>query len=112
MAGSDGGWWLRFLSGRQTSLPPLLYSTEPAPNPNFVQSIADLTHQIYDKGIESSETLAELSRRNIGFVYVGQLQGRAGYGGPYPLEPATLLASSHFQPVYHQDRVWIFEIKP
>jgi hypothetical protein len=26
------------------------------------------------------------------------------------LQPQQLLADSHFHPVYHQDRVWVFEV--
>jgi hypothetical protein len=112
MAGSDGGWWLRFLSGRQTSLPPLLYGEEPGPDPNFAQSINDLTNLLYRVGINSPEMQAELARRGIDYIYVGQIQGRGGYGGPYPLEPVLLLTSQYYHPIYHQDRVWIFKANP
>ena len=112
MAGSDGGWWLRFLSGRQTNLPPLLYASEPAPYPAFGQWINDLTNLLYSQGINSPELQAELTRRGIGYIYVGQVQGRAGYGGPQPLEPETILTGQFYHPIYHQDRVWIFKANP
>ena len=112
MAGSDGGWWLRFLSGHQTSLPPLLYADEPGPDPAYVQSINDLTNLLYRFGINSPEMQAELAHRGIEYIYVGQVQGHAGYGGPQPLEPANLLTSQYFHSIYHQDRVWIFKVNP
>ncbi len=111
-AGSDGGWWLRYLSGRQSTLPPLLYGSENGPSPDFALSIKALTSLVNEKGVASSEMIAELTRRGINYVYIGQLQGRAGFGGPYPMEPSYLLASPNYQPVYHQDRVWVFKILP
>jgi hypothetical protein len=111
VAGSDGGWWLQFLSGRKTTLPPLLYASEPPPDAAYIPSVDGLTELIYSKGITAPETQAELANRGVHYIYVGQLQGRVGYGGPYPLDPVTLAANPLFNVVYHQDRVWIFEIK-
>jgi len=42
---------------------------------------------------------------------VGQRQGWVNYGGPYVLEPEQLLASPNYRLVYHQDRVWVFELQ-
>ena len=111
-AGSDGGWWLRYLSGRQSTLPPLLYGSEKGPTPDFAMSIKALSSLVLEKGITASDTMAELSRRAVNYVYIGQKQGRAGFGGPYPMEPSNFLASPLYQPIYHQDRVWIFKILP
>jgi hypothetical protein len=53
--------------------------------------------------------LAELRARGITHVYLGQRQG--GVNNPVPpLEPARLLGSPAFRLLYHQDRVWIFEL--
>lgn len=112
IAGSDGGWWLSYLSGRQTTLPPLVYGLESSPRPDFARSVNALTDLILDQDIHSAATMAELSRRGIGYIYIGQLQGRSGYGGPYPLEPAALLTDQHYAEIYHQDRVWVFKINP
>ncbi|MDD5467921.1 MAG: DUF6212 domain-containing protein [Anaerolineales bacterium] len=109
-AGSDGGWWLRYLSSRQTTLPPLLYSSETGPFPEYALSINALTSLIHEKGVTSSEMIAELARQGVNYVYVGQTQGRTGFGGPYPMEPSNFLASPNYQLVYHQDRVWVFKI--
>ena len=111
IAGSDGGWWLQFLSGRKTTLPPLLYVSEPPPDAQYIPSVNNLTGVIYNMGITAGETQTELAQRGIHFIYIGQKQGSAGYSGPYPIEPRVLAASSLFNVIYHQDRVWIFEIK-
>jgi hypothetical protein len=51
-----------------------------------------------------------LRERGVTHVYIGQRQGRLNYDGPGILEPRQLLASPHFRPVYHEDRVWVFEV--
>jgi hypothetical protein len=112
IVGSDGGWWLPLLARRQTTLPPLNYSSERGPRPDYVLWVNTLTTEIQNKGIEHPDVLALLRARGIAYVYSGQRQGRVNYGGPDILEPEQLLASPNFRLVYHQDRVWIFKIVP
>jgi hypothetical protein len=45
-------------------------------------------------------------------VYVGQRQGMVNDNTPTSLDPASLLNSDGFEPVYHQDRVWVFRLSP
>jgi len=111
IVGSDGGWWLPLLSQRQTTLPPLTYGSEGGPHPDYIQWINALTTEIQNKGIAHPDVLALLRARGITYVYIGQRQGRVNYGGPYVLDPKQLLASPNFRLVYHQDRVWVFEVQ-
>lgn len=110
IVGTDGGWWLPLLAQRQTTLPPLNYSSEQGPRPDYVQWINALTTEIQNKGIAHPDVLALLRERGVTHVYIGQRQGRVNYGGPYVLELQQLLANPNFRLVYHQDRVWVFEI--
>ena len=110
IAGSDGGWWLPLLARRQTTLPPLIYGSEQGPQPGYLFWVNALTSEIQTKGVTHPDVLALLRTRGVTHVYIGQRQGRVNYGGPYVLEPEQLLASSNFRLVYHQDRVWVFEI--
>jgi hypothetical protein len=112
IVGSDGGWWLPLLAQRQTTLPPLTYSSERGPRPDYVGWINALAGEIQNKGIAHPNVLAFLRARGITYVYIGQRQGRVNYGGPYVLEPEQLLASPNFRLVYRQDRVWIFKTVP
>jgi hypothetical protein len=109
VAGSDGGWWLPLLAGHKTNLPPITYGFESDPWPGYKDWVHSLTAAVLDKGIDDPQVLSMLAERGIQYVYVGQLQGSVNYPGPYPLAPDILLASQHFQPVYHQDRVWVFK---
>lgn len=110
IVGSDGGWWLPLLAGRANTVPPLNYGTEQGPFPNYREWMNELTAQIQEKGIDHPETVAELRRRSIGYVYIGQQQGRVNYQGPGVLDPEVLLNSRPYRLVYHQDRVWVFEV--
>jgi hypothetical protein len=114
IAGSDAGWWLPYLAGRETNLPPLSYGTEAGPSPDYRIEINELQTQIERNGITSPEVLSELNRRNISHVYIGQARGQIGSPSAYPavLRPETLQDSSNFQAVYHQDQVWIFAVVP
>lgn len=109
IVGADGGWWLPLLADRQISVPPLNYGAERGPRPNYREWVNALPAEIAAKGIDSPSALAMMRERNIDFVYIGQQQGRVNYVGP-TLEPSQLLASPYFHPIYHQDRVWIFEV--
>jgi hypothetical protein len=111
IVGSDGGWWLPLLGQRQTTLPPLNYGNEQGPFPGYGQWINKLTSEIQNKGITHPDVLALLRTRGVTNVYIGQRQGRVNYGGPYVLDPEQLLASPNFRLVYHQDRVWVFEVQ-
>jgi hypothetical protein len=111
VVGSDGGWWMPLLGERKTTLPPILYISETGLRPDYIAWVNELTFQIYEKGMEHPDVIASLTERGVTHVYVGQLQGRANYGGPV-IEPGILRISPHFRQIYHQDRVWVFEFLP
>jgi hypothetical protein len=107
--GSDAGWWLPLLAGRPTTLPPMSYVTEANLDPDAVRKTNELTAQILAEGAAGGEVLKMLANRQVSYVYIGQRGGRVNFAGPV-LEPAQLLSSPAFQPVYHQDQVWIFKV--
>ncbi len=109
--GADGGWWLPVLTRRPVSHPPLLYTFEADPYPAFRRDLLDLTHAVRQNGVDAPETRTLLRERGITHVYIGQQQGAVNSPGA-SLPPADLLASPHYRPAYHRDRVWIFEVLP
>ena len=109
VAGSDGGWWLPLLTRTQSTLPPITYTLEKSPFPGYRQWVNALTAEIQSKGINHPDVLAMLDERRVTHVYIGQQQGLVGYEGP-SLSPQEMLASPHYSLIYHQDRVWIFEV--
>jgi hypothetical protein len=53
---------------------------------------------------------ALLKERGVTHVYIGQQGGRVGNPGPPLLQAGLLSESPYYRVVYHQDRVWIFEM--
>jgi hypothetical protein len=111
IVGSDGGWWLPLLAGRQNTVPPLTYGSELEPGEPYRQQVEDLAHLAQTRDPDDPALLDLLRQQGVTHVYVGQRQGRVNYNGPNLLDPGKLLASPHYRPIYHQDRVWIFEIQ-
>jgi hypothetical protein len=110
VVGSDAGWWLPLLAGRANTVPPLNYGMEGKPWPEYRGWVSEPTRQVQQAGVDDPATLALLQERGITHVYIGQRQGRVNYAGPDVLDIDVLLRSPHYRPVYHQDRVWVFEV--
>ena len=109
IVGSDGGWWLPIISKRTTSLPPLTYGIEQGPFEEYRSWVNYFPAQVFEKGITHPEVLQLMQERGFDYVYIGQQQGAVNFSGLF-LDLTQLLADPHFEPVYHQDRVWIFKI--
>ena len=103
IVGSDGGWWLPLLAGRANMVPPINYGTEQEPQPGYREWINEITRQVQRAGIDELETLTMLREREITHVYIGQK------GDALPVE--VIQQSDAYRIVYHEDRVWIFEIQ-
>jgi len=110
--GTDAGWWLPLTAGRQTTIPPMNYSFEREPWPGYREWVNSLYQQIDELGIDNPQVVDELRRRGVTHVYIGQQQGGVSDFSTRSFDPAALLSSPSFTPVYHQDRVWIFEVLP
>jgi Family of unknown function (DUF6541) len=112
VVGADAGWWLPLLAGRQVTVPPINYSSELDPGSDLWQQIDELAHQTQERDLDDPEVLALLRQAGVTHVYVGQRQGRVNYTGDHVIHPEQLVKSPHYELVYQQDRVWVFEIKP
>jgi hypothetical protein len=112
VVGSDGGWWLPLLAKRKTTLPPITYAFEESGSKDFDACTTDLLTDIKEHGLSSQVSFDRMTECGITHVYVGQRQGRVNYSGPYVIDPLQLLSDEHYQLIYHQDRVWMFELVP
>jgi hypothetical protein len=110
IVGSDGGWWLPIVARRQTSLPPLNYAFEQGDQGDYVSWINTLTAEIETKGLANTDVLTMLQNRGITHIFLGQRQGIVNSRGAL-LPAVTLKTNVTLIPIYHQDRVWIFEIR-
>jgi len=111
VVGSDGGWWLPLSATRQTMLPPLNYVAEEGYRLDNYEWVNSLVTEIESKGIDHPDVEQALDERGITHVYIGQRQGAVNSPKPL-LSIEQLLANPRFEPIYHQDRVWIFERIP
>ena len=110
IVGSDAGWWLPLLAHRPITVPPINYGFEKDPLPGYAIQTNALTFEIGSVGIQAPKVLADLTDRNVSYIYVGQLQGKVNSSGPL-FTSAQLRADPAFHLIYHQDRVWIFQIQ-
>jgi hypothetical protein len=106
--GQDAGWWLPQLTGSKITCPPLPYANERGPHPGYREYINHLYKEIQARGLEDPMVLKLLAERGITHLFVGQRSGWISFG-TFSLDPQRLATSPLFRPIYHQDRVWIFE---
>jgi len=112
LVGSDGGWWLPLLAGRRTTLPPVNYAIELSTHSDFRREVEVLAREVQARGLDDPAFVQSLRESGVTHIYVGQRQGRVNYSGPDVLDPVELQASPYYRALYHQDRVWVFEIQP
>jgi len=110
VVGSDAGWWIPLLAGRQNTMPPqyALLSEKPY-QPGYDKAVTDLVAQLRQVGGTSPEGMRLLCQHSITHVYVGQGQGRIALPPPEPMLPlASLESSPQFKLLYRQDKVGVF----
>jgi hypothetical protein len=111
--GADAGWWIPLLARRKSTMPPQYALLNEAPaEPDYSQRVVDLVAHLEEHSPASPEGLARLCEWGITHVYIGQRQGKVGAGATQLFSPEALADSSAFRSIYHQDRVWIFALKP
>jgi hypothetical protein len=119
VAGSDAGWWLPLLAGRQTTLPPITYGSERGPTPRYEWEVGLLYQDLRGRRLTDTrpvwldlttpEALARLREAGVSHVYSG------ASAVPKPeaadrIDTAKLRESPAFRLVYGQGGVEIFEI--
>jgi hypothetical protein len=108
-AGSDGGWWLPYLTGRQSTQPPLNYGQEQSSLPDYRDRVRELTFSILYHRLDNPDTQKLLHDWGVTHIYIGQQQGSVNASPSIDVD--DLLKQPWVKPVYHQDRVWIFELE-
>ncbi|NTU80245.1 MAG: hypothetical protein HGA45_12870 [Chloroflexales bacterium] len=106
-AGSDGGWWLTFLSGRRTNLDPISYGFEAADQPGYMQVVIDRNRAVLDHPADSAAAAAVLKADGYGYLY----DGPAANPAPEYLDPARLDVSPLYERVYSHDGVTIWRVR-
>jgi hypothetical protein len=109
IVGSDAGWWIPLLAGRQNTMPPQYALVSETPiDSSYNQDVVNLVARLQEVPLSSSEGHSLLCQQEISHIYVGQGQGRVGFGAIALFGPDEMLGDSAFSPLYHHDQVWIF----
>lgn len=99
-AGTDGGYWIRRLTGRDTVLPELPYVYGA---PEAVKRVTAAAQVVSEVKVGGDPRLWKILRRErIGFIYLGAKGGT--------LTPQMFLSNPGFRPVYSSGAVWIFAV--
>ncbi len=100
--GADGGWWIPVISGRQVTLPCVLYQQGDAAYRDEILSLASAVEAA--PSVNDSGLLTRLVERGVTHVYVGATGGR--------LVLADLDPSPHYRLIYSGGPVRVYEFVP
>jgi hypothetical protein len=106
-AGSDGGWWLPFMTGRQSELPPLTYGMEAGEQPGYQFAVNAQIAAVERHPLTSPEAVAALHQGNFSYLY----DGPAAAPPQEYIDPAALAQSPLYQLVYHKGGVTIWRLR-
>lgn len=111
--GSDAGWWISLLAGKENSMPPQYALVFEIPLPrDYSEEVVNLTAGLEDSNLGTQTGLGIICDHNISHIYIGQVQGKIGSGVQQLFSPQELINSSYYKLIYHQDRVYIFSLMP
>lgn len=107
--GSDAGWWIPVLTGRQNNLPPQYALLNEIPNdPGYKRRVADLFLLLEKEDLNSDNAKKALCDWGVDYIFIGQGQGRINMGAPVLFTPDELANQPVFSPVYQVDGVKIY----
>jgi len=102
--GTDGGYWIRLLAGRKTTLPPVVYGFI---SPEYIAEVNALARPMASPALAKRALLDDegmrrlLDERGVTHVYIGARGGS--------IRPTMLLDNPYWRLVYSSGAVWIFE---
>ncbi|ABX05988.1 MAG TPA: hypothetical protein DEF47_06355 [Herpetosiphon sp.] len=106
----DGGMWIPFLTGRQTTIPPLTYGSEKAINPQLDREVYALYDALRTTNLETAAGLALLQQHQVDYIYTGPHMGKNAQKIQLNTQ-ALRYRPEQFPIVYERDGVVIFAVK-
>jgi len=101
IVGSDGGWWLPYLTKNKVYVPPLNYGFELTKMEKSEIISESLT--LWENGVFSDYGREKLAAEGYDFIYIGQKQGRVNSPEEYRLGEDEILKSSLWELSYQKD---------
>ena len=108
VVGSDGGWWLPYLSGRQVSVLPINYGFEV--DVKGKQKIIEDAIVFWNEGVFSEEGIELLRRNGFDFLYVGQTRGSLNSPNEYKLNDEEIKRSGLYTLIYKNDYISLYKL--
>jgi hypothetical protein len=102
LIGSDAGYWLPLLAGRQTVTLPMIYTLERTTQPDLAERLVALDR--LNGQLTTPEALAALRQAGVTHVFVGERGGK--------IDLQALLASPDYELLYQQNGAAVFRLKP
>jgi hypothetical protein len=106
--GSDGGWWLPFMTGRQSNLPPISQGHEAGEQPNYQLTVTAHNRALESHPVGSHEEAEALRAAGYSYLYDGPA---ASLPGKEYIDPQALSHSPYYELVYHKDGVAIWKVR-
>ena len=98
--GLDGGYWIPYLTGRETIIPPQVYASDGSPE--YASFINRRIRALMEAGTPD-QLWQVMKEYHITHIYIGSR--------PTDLLPEPFLEDpAHFGLVYNDDAVWIFQV--
>jgi hypothetical protein len=107
VAGSDAGWWIPLLTGRQTTLPPITYGSERAAETGYSRRINAFAAALREHPLPGEEGLRLIREAGIDYVFSG-----AHHGQEDRIDVEALRRHPSFRVVYDKDGTTIFQVLP
>jgi hypothetical protein len=112
IVGSDAGWWIPLLTQRQNTMASQYAILNEVPiQSDYTQRMITLVKKLEAISLDSPQGVGLLCGEGVTHVYIGQGQGKVGFGVTQLFSPDELLNSQYYRLCYRQDRVYVFALK-
>lgn len=111
VAGIDGGWWIPLLTHHQTNVPPTIYGSEAAEDPEFLHHIRDINARIRELSFGSPEMPTYLHSLGFDYIYDGPTTSGQPSNIPVLISPDMLQHNDSYELLYQQDGVAIWKVR-
>jgi hypothetical protein len=103
LVGSDAGYWVPLLANRSSVIPPMVYPMEWASTALLprLEVIEGVSAETVGQGVTTQELCNLLAVRGITNIFTNK---------SWPFAVYKSSEQACFRIVYHQDRIWVFEV--
>ena len=109
-AGSDAGWWLPYFTGRQVSIPPLVYNIESL-NPELNRDeLVHLIKKIRQADGEGASLKKILQESGFSFIFLGEKRGKVAYDDGELIHEEWLRGKKEFRLLFKRGKAQVWQV--